>query len=226
MTSGASKRTRNRPANAAARQAGAPPRRAGRGPAPDPDQRAALLAAASHLLATEGPEGLTVRRIAAEAGCSTMGVYSRFGGKDGIVEELFLDGFRGLRAAMEAADDPDAQLALQACGLAYRRFGLDHPTEYQVMFERAVPGFVPSDVGHLEGIATFGTLVAKVQRAVAAGVLAAGDPTELAHRFWAASHGWVSLELHGMGWLGDTQERAYADAMASLVAGMAGPNHR
>jgi hypothetical protein len=94
------------------------------------------------------------------------------------------------------------------------------------MFEGVVPGFVPSDDAHLEGIATFGTLVAKVQRAVAAGVLAPGDATELAHRFWAASHGWVSLEIHGLGWLGDAQEQAYAQAMDSLVAGMAGPAHR
>ena len=53
----------------------------------------ALMKAAADLLASEGPEALTVRRIAATAGCSTMGLYSRFGGKDGVVERLWLDGF-------------------------------------------------------------------------------------------------------------------------------------
>ena len=58
--------------------------------------REALLAAAHDLLATEGPAALTVRRIAAAAGMSTMNVYSRFGGKDGVLDELFIDGFRRL----------------------------------------------------------------------------------------------------------------------------------
>ncbi|MGZ4674264.1 MAG: TetR/AcrR family transcriptional regulator, partial [Ilumatobacteraceae bacterium] len=55
-----------------------------------------LLKAASDLLATEGPAALTVRRIATAAGVSTMNVYSRFGGKDGVVEHLFVEGFHRL----------------------------------------------------------------------------------------------------------------------------------
>ena len=155
-----------------------------------------------------------------------MGVYSRFGGKDGIVEELFVDGFRRLRAAMDAVVGDDAQHSLAECGLAYRRFGIANPTQYQVMFERVVPGFVPSDAAQLEGMATFGALVARVESSIAAGVLSPGDAAELAHRLWAASHGWVSLQIHDLGWLGDDQELAYAAAMDALVAGMAGPNHR
>ena len=191
------------------------------GPTPDPRQREALLAAASTLLATEGPAALTVRRIAAEAGYSTMGVYSRFGGKDGIVEELFVDGFRRLRAAMVAAQSADPFETMAACGRAYRQFGLEHPTSYQIMFERVVPGYVPSAAAQLEGLAAFDVLVARVTAAQDAGVLGAGEPAELAHRFWAASHGWVSLEIHGLGWLGADQARAYDDAMAALIEGMA-----
>ena len=56
----------------------------------------ALLAAAHHLLSTVGAEALTVRRIANEAGMSTMNVYSRFGGKDGVIDELYADGYRRL----------------------------------------------------------------------------------------------------------------------------------
>ena len=58
-----------------------------------------LVKAAADLLAEEGPEALTVRRIANAAGVSTMNVYSRFGSKDGVVEHLFV---RGLSAAGRA----------------------------------------------------------------------------------------------------------------------------
>src|SRR3954467_13282778 len=59
-------------------------------------------ASASELLSKEGASGLSVRRIAAAAGCSTMGLYSRFGGKDGVVDELYAEGFVRLIGAMKA----------------------------------------------------------------------------------------------------------------------------
>ncbi|MEY2552238.1 MAG: hypothetical protein QOC57_98, partial [Ilumatobacteraceae bacterium] len=58
-----------------------------------------LLKAASELLAEEGPAALTVRGIANAAGVSTMNVYSRFGSKDGVVDHLFVEGFRRLGEA-------------------------------------------------------------------------------------------------------------------------------
>ena len=89
----------------------------------------ALLKAADTLLASEGASALTVRRIATEAGMSTMNVYSRFGGKDGVVEHLFLQGFALLAEAMnEVPETDDPMLDLSICGAAYRRFALDHAT--------------------------------------------------------------------------------------------------
>ena len=186
------------------------------GPAADPDQRAELLAAASRLLAAEGPDALTVRRIAAEAGCSTMGVYSRFGGKDGIVEALYVEGFQALAAAMDAVTrtvDPLADLV--DCGLAYRRFALAHPTSYTVMFERAVPGYEPSVEAAVIAWGTFERLVAQVQRALDAAAHPPGDAAEVAQRLWAMSHGWVSLELHGLMTATDV-DAAYLRALESL----------
>ncbi len=69
----------------------------------DDEQGIAILEAASKLLSEEGAGALTVRRIATEAGCSTMGLYSRFGGKDGVVDQLYVQGFDQLCDAMSAA---------------------------------------------------------------------------------------------------------------------------
>ena len=104
-----------------------------------------LLKSASDLLAAEGPGALTVRRIANDAGVSTMNVYSRFGGKDGVVEHLFVEGFRLLGEGMRSIVDSGDRLAdMMSCGMAYRRFAIDNPTLYSVMFDRVVPDFVPS----------------------------------------------------------------------------------
>ena len=112
---------------------------------PDDETRATLLDAARTLLEADGPAALTVRRIAAEAGMSTMNVYSRFGGKDGVVDELYCEGFHRLReyvAKHAKSDDPVENF--RAPGVAYRDFALENRTFYSVMFFRPIPGYVPS----------------------------------------------------------------------------------
>lgn len=164
------------------------------------DLRAALLDAADEILTTKGPDGLTVRGIAEQAGCSTMGVYTHFGGKDGVVDALYQEGFRRLGAAMakvRATADPLADL--RRCGQAYRRNALENPTHYLVMFERIVPGFEPSPASHEVALGTLGQLEARIQRVIDAGLTdpRRRDATSLALDVWASLHGMVSLELHG-----------------------------
>jgi hypothetical protein len=50
----------------------------------------------------------------------------------------------------------------------------------QVMFLRAIPGFDPSEEAFAVAAPAFGSLVSAVQRAMAAGVLAEGEPIETA----------------------------------------------
>src|SRR4051794_9425979 len=58
--------------------------------------RETLLDAALGLLEERGPGALRVRDVAAAADQSTMGVYTYFGSKQGLLEELYLHGFRRL----------------------------------------------------------------------------------------------------------------------------------
>jgi AcrR family transcriptional regulator len=161
----------------------------------DDETRRALLDAAHDLLASEGPGSLTVRRIAAAAGMSTMNVYSRFGGKDGVLDELFTDGFRRLGAAMGEDPDSDDPLAdLHRCSRTYRRFARENPTYYSLMFDRVVPDFVPSDAAQGDALATLQQVQRRVERAIAAGAIRDGDSFSIACALWACEHGLVSLE--------------------------------
>lgn len=194
-----------------------PPRRSR---TPSADVERSLVDAAERLLEADGPSALTVRRIAAEAGVSPMGVYNHFGGKDGVVEALYHRGFDQLRDAFAAvgSDDPLADVA-EACR-RYRAFALGHPTTYAVLFERAVPDFEPSDEAKAHAHASFAELVRLVQRAMDSGVLADGDATVAAQHIWSAGHGLVSLELRGMGFVADRD--AQADALTeTLLRGLA-----
>jgi AcrR family transcriptional regulator len=166
-----------------------------RGGVRDDETRQALLAAAHDLLATEGPAALTVRRIATAAGVSTMNVYSRFGGKDGVLDELFIDGFQRMSDEMVDAPTTDDALAdLQSCGEAYRAFARRNPTYYSLMFDRTVPDFVPSQRAVEAALGSHARVVARVERAMEAGVIERGDPFEVASALWACDHGLASLE--------------------------------
>jgi len=156
----------------------------------------ALVDAAHQVLAEEGPFGLTVRRVAQVAGVSTMNVYSRFGGKDGLIERLFIDGFTRLGERMKPLTPTGDPLDdLRRCGLEYRRFALENPTYYMVMFDTIVPDWRPSEVAEAVAMATLAGLTAQVQRAIDSGQLLATDAHSLAVSFWATSHGLVSLEM-------------------------------
>jgi AcrR family transcriptional regulator len=184
----------------------------------DDPVRAALLDAARRVLASDGPDALTVRRIATEAGMSTMNLYSRFGGKDGVVDELFVEGFEQLRASMEAVvltDDPVTDL--RTAGGAYRRFALANPTSYAVMFQRPIPEFQPSPRS-MEG--TLGVLADHVGRAMAAGALTPGDPFTTAAIMWANCHGLVSLELSDTAPEGVVWSDVYGTSLATMLRGL------
>jgi AcrR family transcriptional regulator len=162
------------------------------------EQGQRILEAASELLSKEGASALSVRRIAAAAGCSTMGLYSRFGGKDGVVDELYAEGFERLIDAMRASQPTDDPLAdLRRGAICYREHATTNATHYMVMFGGAVPGFVPSDASHDLAHRAFNGLVGKVARCTDAGVLV-GAPEEIAELLWGAMHGLVMLELVGI----------------------------
>jgi AcrR family transcriptional regulator len=187
---------------------------------PSAGMEGALLTSAADILESEGPDGLSVRRIAAAAGVAPMGVYNHFESKFGIVEALFIQGFERLGAEMAAmAQIEDPIQALAEGARRYRALALAHPMAYQVMFLRAVPGFEPSIHALGQCTGTFDSLVAAVERAMRAGAIAEASPNDTAQVIWAAIHGWVSLELLGIGFVED-QEAGYDRLCEALLRGL------
>ena len=188
--------------------------------------RLALLDAASAILAEDGPDGLTVRLIAARAGCSTMLVYSRLGGKQGVVEALWIEGFQRLAAQIQSEPPTgDPLVDLGRCGAQYRTFALENRTYYAVMFDRAVPDFEPSAEAGLVGSATLDVLATQVQRAIDAGAFAPGDARQVAACLWAANHGVVSLELTDSGPPDIDWPQCHARVIDAVISGLAAAPH-
>jgi AcrR family transcriptional regulator len=180
------------------------------------DRRRRVLEVAARLLAEEGPQGLSLRRVAAESGGSTQLIYTLFGGKPGLANALYGEGFRRLGAAMGAAlesspppGDPERLVAL---GRAYRAFALAEPAFFSVMFGRAIPGFTPERANRGIGRAlTLGRVVQAAQECLDAGTLVGTDAEELARTCWVTTHGLASLEVNSM--LAEQGREAFAEVV-------------
>lgn len=173
--------------------------------------RTALVHAALTILQRDGAGGLTVRNITSEAGCSTTGVYTYFGGKHGLVEAIFVDGFESFDAAVRPALDAGD---LRGAGRVYRRWALDHPTQYMVMFGRAVPDYEPSEAAMARALRSFLDLAAGVERAIPG-----PDADRRAYHLFATVHGYVMLEMAGMAAATEHESaELYERAIADLAA--------
>ncbi|KUJ64506.1 TetR family transcriptional regulator [Streptomyces albus subsp. albus] len=160
--------------------------------------RTTILDCAINLLVTEGPAALTMRRIAADIGSSTKVLYTMFGGKEGLIDALYREGFARLRRVQEQVPRTNDPLThLTNLGTAYREHALAEPAYYRVMFEQPVPGYQPSAEALAVAETAFDASAAAVAACMAAGIFQPGDAREVSKIFWAASHGAVSLEIAG-----------------------------
>ena len=186
---------------------------------PSADVERELLAAAEAVLVRDGPGGLTVRAVAAEAGIAPMSVYNRLGSKDGLVDALLIKGFDRLRAAIEAGQEPDILARLRASCMRYRTFALANSRLYAIMFEDTTPRERDQAEVVEQAAACFGALVRTVELASAARVIAAPDPFEAAQQIYSAVHGAVTLELKGMVCTPDP-EASYRALIETIIRGL------
>jgi AcrR family transcriptional regulator len=186
-----------------------------------PELRERVLSVAVGLLASEGVAAFTTRRVAAEAQTSTPAVYELFGGKSGLVREVFFEGFRLLRRRLDTlvdSDDPRADLA--ALVEIYRGFLGENPVLSELMFSRPFTDFEPGPSELEAGSSVRVFIVEHVRRCVDGGLLE-GDPTDIAHVLVSLVQGLAAAESAGR--LGSTQksiDRRWALAIRGVLDGL------
>jgi AcrR family transcriptional regulator len=159
----------------------------------DPEQKTVLVEIAARLLAEEGEAGLTLRRLAKEAGTSTMAVYTHFGGMDELRVEIRREAFDRFRAALTSvATTRDPVFDLGMLGVAYMSNAMANPNLYRAMFMEPVPAG-----GDAVGLDTFVLLVDAIARCQEKGRFEPGDSVARAREVWALMHGAVALFLCG-----------------------------
>lgn len=157
--------------------------------------RARLCDAAAKLFLEEGEAALSMRRLAAEVGCSAMAPYRHFADKQALIAAIRAQAFDRLADALEGVAKDNRHRAADI-GDAYVAFARANPAAYKLMFDLAQPDEAAyPDLAAAAARARV-SMSGYVSELVEAGVLV-GDPVELGYVFWAAIHGLIVLDLAG-----------------------------
>lgn len=164
------------------------------------DLKNALIKAGVDILAKEGIEGLSLRKVAQRAGVSHNAPYSHFTDKQSLIAAISTEGFKQLYDELGAAvalypGDPGSQLREGAW--AYVQFAMKNRDTFKIMFsgvlekEKEYPAFVEISQK------TFERVVDIVRACQSAGVLRPVQPEVMAVGVWGQIHGIISLLLEG-----------------------------
>jgi AcrR family transcriptional regulator len=101
-------------------------------------------------LTEAGSSALSLRSIARELGMVVSALYRYFPGRDELITALIADAYDSLAETVEVAlascDPDDPENCWRTVAHAFRRWALDHPGEYALVYGTPVPGYVaPED---------------------------------------------------------------------------------
>ena len=164
------------------------------------DLKNALIQAGVTILSKEGIGGLSLRKVAQQAGVSHAAPYAHFTDKQALIAASSPEGYRRVYEQLEVIrgkylNDPRRQLMEGAW--AYVRFAQTDPAHFRVTFSSAVereqdyPALVEA------ATKTFAGVVQIIAACQAVGVLRPGPEDALAVSVWSIVHGFASLLIEG-----------------------------
>lgn len=165
----------------------------------DPDLADRIVRVTADILQQRGIDGVTIRAVAAAAGCSATTIYQRFAGKDELLDGAVVRGLEWFVAAGQAADTGGTgRERLAASARSYVEWGIRNPAMYRLIFEQRLPK--PAEGDELQrrrrGWGMQRTLIEQVLRERPAGA-ADVDLDTAADLVFVALHGTVSLAVSG-----------------------------
>ena len=161
-----------------------------------------ILEAAVDLFIKNGFESVTMRGIADRIEYSASTIYLYFKNKTEIVVAICSETFETLIERLDEIENRGlAPLDQFTAGLrCYIAFGLEHPHQYQLVFNNATPEGCdkleePNQLG-MQALENLGRCIAKCQ---AAGIFHPTDPISDAIAVWMQLHGATSVLINDHG---------------------------
>lgn len=182
-----------------------------------------IVSAAADLLAREGADRVSLRRVAAAAGVTPMAIYRHFQDRADLLEAVAGQRFSSLAEHWRGRPrEGPADIVLLAALADFVDLALREPHVFDYLFvaQRVSARRFPSELAVGES-PTFTIVTDLVGRAVAEGTLRAVDPVESGLSLIAVVHGLVALLRGGRLAYSDTEFRGVADrAVRCLLDGL------
>jgi AcrR family transcriptional regulator len=119
-----------------------------------------VVAAAWEVVSDLGLAALSMRDLGSRVGLKASSLYQYFPSKLDIYDALFADGHRQLAARMDDLDRTgDPVEVFRRGSRLFTDFCLEDPVRYQLLFQRTIPGFTPSETSMALAIASYGDMV-------------------------------------------------------------------
>lgn len=157
-----------------------------------------ILQAARAVMRENGVADLNMQALARRVGMRAPSLYNYFPSKIAIYEAVFVRGMRSYcqHIAQLLATHDATWAGLERILHGHLEFALDDPALFQLLFERPVPGFVPSPAGLEESARAIELARTIVRRAIQAGTIDPSVPLESsANLLIAITHGMAAQHL-------------------------------
>lgn len=157
-----------------------------------------ILAIAREEMQENGVAAMSLGVIAKRLGMRTPSLYTYFDSKNAIYDELFRRGFLEFTRRVEEHPNQDGSLQqnLESSMHTYMLFAQKNPDLYQLMFQRPVPGFVPSEESMAVSLALLDTARMQFSQIWESGdILTDLSFEEARDLFIAFQHGLTELHL-------------------------------
>jgi len=127
--------------------------------------RREILDAAWEIARQEGLSAVTLREVAGRIGMRSPSLYSHFDSKNAIYDAMFAQAWRELCDVFDAMPQPAAhRRAMLAQAEMFFDFAVADLARYQLMNQRTIPGFRPSDEAYAVSIAAYERIQAMLRR--------------------------------------------------------------
>jgi AcrR family transcriptional regulator len=124
-----------------------------------------IVEAADTLVHEAGLAGLAMRDLGSRVGLHSSSLYQYFPSKLNIYDALFARWHRQLDAWMSSFDrDGDPEQVFRAGSARFTEFCMADPVRYQLLFQRTIPDFVPSEESMELAQASFADMAAVLAR--------------------------------------------------------------
>jgi len=111
---------------------------------------AAIVESAWKLAREHGIAGVSLHALAREVGMRQPSLYAYFDSKRELYDAMFADGNRRLIQQLDLIKLPRApRAALKKFLAEFVAFALEDPARYELLFERHIPGFMPSPTSYV-----------------------------------------------------------------------------